>query len=84
MWFVVIGVIVLVLNFAGIGPVGAMDFKENWWILLSPFAMAIAWWAWSDSTGHTQRKAMAKIDAKREVRRQRLMAGLGMGEDKKR
>lgn len=84
MWFVVIGVVVLGLNVAGVGPIGAMVFKENWYILLSPFAMAIAWWLWADSTGWTQRRAMDKVDAKREARRQRLMAGLGMGEDKKR
>ncbi len=76
MWFVVIGVIVLGMHLAGIGPLGAMVFSESWWIILSPFFLAVLWWAWADSSGWTQRKAMEKVDAKREERRQKAMNAL--------
>jgi small Trp-rich protein len=82
MWFVVIGVIMLVMNLAGFGPVGAWTWADDWWKLLLPFGLAIVWWLWADSTGWTQRKAMEKVDEKREARRQKQLDALGMGETK--
>jgi small Trp-rich protein len=84
MWFVAIGVVLLVLNFAGIGPVGAWTWRDDWWILLLPFFLAVVWWGWADWSGLTQRKAMARVDAKREARRQTSLAALGMQSPKKR
>jgi small Trp-rich protein len=83
MWFVVIGVIVLGLHLAGIGPLGAMVFKDSWWLILSPFGMAVLWWFWADSTGWTQRRAMDKVDAKREERREKALDALGLPSRKK-
>ncbi len=83
MWFVAIGVVLLVLNLAGIGPVGAWTWKEHWWIMLLPFGLAVAWWAWADWSGLTQRKAMQKIDDKREGRRQKSLDALGLQSPKK-
>ena len=80
MWFVVIGVAMLVMNLAGIGPVGEWTwagFGKAWFVLV-PFGLAVLWWAWSDASGHTQRKAMEKVDAKREARRQKSLDALGL------
>lgn len=82
MWFVAIGVLLLVLNMAGIGPVGAWTWKDDWWIMLAPFGLAIVWWGWADWSGLTQRKAMAKDDAKREARRQKALDALGLQKPK--
>lgn len=84
MWFVAIGVLMLILNLAGIGPVGAWTWKEDWWIMLSPFLLAVLWWAWADWSGFTQRKAMKKVDDKREARRQKSLDALGLQSPKKR
>ncbi|MBI5927187.1 MAG: TIGR04438 family Trp-rich protein [Aquabacterium sp.] len=84
MWFVAIGVLMLILNLAGIGPVGAWTWKEDWWIMLSPFLLAVLWWAWADWSGFTQRKAMKKVDDKREARRQKALDALGLQSPKKR
>jgi small Trp-rich protein len=84
MWFVVIGVAMLVMNLAGIGPVGAWTWREDWWLLLMPFGLAILWWLWADSSGWTQRKAMEKVDAKRDARRDKQLDALGMGPKKSR
>lgn len=84
MWFVVIGVAMLVMNVAGIGPVGAWTWKEHWWALLLPFGLAVLWWLWADSTGWTQRKAMQKVDARREDRRNKQLDALGISKDRKR
>lgn len=83
MWFVAIGVLVQILNLAGIGPVGAWTWKEQWWIMLAPFVLAILWWAWADWSGLTQRKAMKKVDDKREARRQKSLDALGLQSPKK-
>lgn len=84
MWFVVIGVAMLVMNLAGIGPVGTWTWREDWWLLLMPFGLAILWWLWADSSGWTQRKAMEKVDAKRDARRDKALDALGMGPKKSR
>ena len=78
MWLVLVGVLMLVLNFAGIGPVGRLVWWGDAWIMLMPFGLAIVWWLWADSSGWTQRKAMEKVDAKREGRRQKAMDALGL------
>ena len=82
MWFVVIGVAMLVMNLAGIGPVGAWTWSEYWWAMLLPFGLAILWWLWADASGWTQRRAMEKVDAKRDARREKQLDALGMGPKK--
>ncbi|WP_457426310.1 TIGR04438 family Trp-rich protein [Roseateles sp. P5_E7] len=76
MAFVLIGVIMLVLHLGG-----WVQFHKDemwaWLIVLSPFALAVAWWAWADSSGLTQKKAMDALDAKKAARREQLMEGLG-------
>jgi small Trp-rich protein len=80
MYFVGLGLVLLTLKFMEIGPVAVWD----WWIVLSPFALAIAWWAWADATGYTKRKAMEAEDAKRLVRIERNRESMGMPGSKKR
>jgi len=82
MWLVAIGVLIQLLNLAGIGPVGAWTWRDDWWLMLAPFGLAIIWWAWSDWSGLTQRKAMDRVDAKRDARREKALDALGMGKGK--
>lgn len=84
MWFVVIGVALMVMNIAGIGPVGEWTWKwdGDLWKFLLPFGLAILWWFWADTTGWTQRKAMEKVDAKRDARRDKQLDALGIGPKK--
>ena len=44
MLFVGLGLVLMVLKFMEIGPVAMWD----WWIVLSPWALAVAWWAWAE------------------------------------
>lgn len=80
MWFVIIGVVMLVLNLAGIGPLGSWTWTWDGkaWFILIPFGLAMAWWSWSDASGRTQRKAMERVDAKRVARRQKALDALGL------
>lgn len=80
MWFVVLGVLLLVMKMADFGPVGGW----SWWGILTPFGLAVVWWAWADATGFTKRRQMEKMDAKREERRKSQLAALGIERKRKR
>jgi small Trp-rich protein len=75
MTFVVIGLLLVLLRWAEIGPVATL----SWWWVLSPFAVAVVWWTWSDATGLTKRREMDKMDERRSARRARQIASLGRG-----
>lgn len=64
MYFLGLGVVLLVLKYLEIGPVATWE----WWVVLIPFALAVVWWAWADSSGYTKRKAMEKEDKRRQDR----------------
>jgi small Trp-rich protein len=74
MWFLIVGVVLLVLKLADIGPVAQWSLI---WVLL-PFVLAVLWWAFADRTGLTQRRAMNKMDEKKRARRDRDMKALGL------
>ena len=64
MYFLGLGVVLLVLKYLEIGPVATWE----WWVVLIPFALAVVWWAWADSSGYTKRKAMEREDKRRQER----------------
>ncbi len=76
MGFVLIGVLLVVLRLGGWVQFHKDDFWA-WVIVLSPFALAAAWWAWADSSGLTTRKAMDALDARKAARRDQQMEALG-------
>ena len=75
MAFLFVGIVLLGLKVAEYGPVAMWP----WWGVLLPFGLAIAWWAFADSTGLTRRRAMDKMDAKKVDRRERNLEALGLG-----
>lgn len=76
MGFVLIGLLFVVLRLGGWVQFHQDDFWA-WVIVLSPFAAAVAWWAWSDASGLTQRKIMAVQDQRKAARREQQMEALG-------
>lgn len=64
MYFLGLGLILLALKYLEIGPV----VNWSWWLVMAPFALAVAWWAWADGSGYTKRKAMDREDARRKAR----------------
>jgi small Trp-rich protein len=78
MYFLGLGLVLLALKFFELGPVALWP----WWWVAVPFALAVAWWAWADSTGYTKRKAMEREDKRRDSRRERTKEALGMGSAK--
>jgi small Trp-rich protein len=74
MYFIVLGVLLLVMKVGEFGPVGAW----SWWAVLWPFGVAVVWWAWADATGWTKRREMDKMEEKKRQRRVDNLDKLGM------
>lgn len=80
MYFLGLGLVFLVLKYLEIGPVGALA----WWWVLSPFALAVVWWAWADASGYTKKKAMQREQDRRHERINRHHDALGTSPKNKR
>jgi small Trp-rich protein len=80
MGVVLIGVLLLLLKWQEVAPVAGW----SWWLVLSPFAAAVLWWAWADASGYTQKRAMRRMDEKKAQRRERTLEALGQGEKQRR
>ena len=74
MWFLLLGLIAVGLKYFEVGFVA----QWSWWVVLIPFALAAAWWAWADASGYTKRKVVERENARRQARidRQRSQMGL--------
>jgi small Trp-rich protein len=75
MAFVVVGTILLALKLLELDLVADL----SWFWVLAPFGAAVAWWAYADSTGLTQRRAMKRMEERKVQRRERDMNALGLG-----
>ncbi len=80
MYFLGLGLILLALKYLELGPVAGWD----WWVVLLPFGLAMAWWAWADSSGYTKRKAMQRDNARRDDRIERNKTAIGTSTKKRR
>ncbi|MGA0570660.1 TIGR04438 family Trp-rich protein [Variovorax sp. VNK109] len=67
MLFLVIGIVFIVLKYMELTFVATW----SWWIILSPFLLAVAWWHWSDASGRTKRRAMEKMENRKKDRLQK-------------
>lgn len=74
MYFLMIGVLGLALKYLEIGPVA----NWSWWMVLSPFALAAAWWAWADASGYTKRKEVGKMEDRKQKRIDKQRAAMGL------
>ena len=79
MYLLGLGLVFLVLKYLEWGMVASWD----WWLVLSPFALAVLWWTWADWSGYTKKKVMEKEDARRRLRIDRSREALGLSVDKK-
>lgn len=74
MWFLGVGLLLLLLKWQAVDPVG----QWPWWAVLIPFALAVAWWNWADASGRTKRKAVEKENERKAARLERQREALGM------
>ncbi len=80
MYFLGLGLVLLLLKYLEIGPVATW----SWWVVLTPFGLAVAWWAWADWSGYTKKKAMEKMDRRKRERIDKSKAALGMAPRRRR
>ena len=64
MYTLVLGILLILLKYLEVSPV----VNWTWWWVLSPLAVTAAWWAWADAWGYTNRKAMQKMDQRKQDR----------------
>ncbi len=74
MYFLIIGIAALAMKYLEIGPVAAF----SWWIVLSPFPLAVAWWAWADMSGYSKRVEIEKMAKRKEDRIEKQRVAMGM------
>jgi len=82
MWFLLLGLVAVALKYFEVGFVA----QWSWWVVLIPFGLAMAWWAWADASGYTKRKVVEREDERRQARidRQRSKLGLLTRSDRRR
>jgi len=80
MYLLGLGIVLMLLKYLAIGPVA----DWSWWWVLSPFVLAVVWWAWADASGYTKRKAMEIEDKRVAERRQRTKDALNSPTQKRR
>lgn len=73
MWLLVIGILLVVLKLAEIGPVAGW----SWWWFTLPFVATVLWWAVADATGLTSKREMSRWMSRREERRRAALARPG-------
>ena len=79
MYFLGLGLVLIALKYLEIGPVAAWD----WWFVLSPVGLAAAWWAYADWSGYTKKKAMDRMDQRKQDRIDKQRESLGLAPKKK-
>jgi small Trp-rich protein len=70
-----LGIVLLALKYLEIGAPAAWD----WWVVLSPFALAVVWWSWADWSGYTKKKAVELENARKQARIEKSRTALGLG-----
>ena len=80
MLFLGLGILLLAMKYLEFGAVAAW----SWWVVLSPFALAVAWWSWADWSGYTKRKAIERENERKQVRIDRSREAMGLGAKRKR
>ena len=79
MYLLLIGIAALLMKYLEFGPVASW----SWWVVLSPFAMAVAWWAWADRSGYTKRVEMDTMEKRKADRIERQRDAMGMAPKKR-
>jgi small Trp-rich protein len=80
MYLLIAGCLMLLMKYMEVGP----PTDWSWWVVLTPFGLAVLWWWWADFSGYTKKKQMEKEDARRKARIDKSREALGMGPKKRR
>ena len=73
---VIVGLLLSLAKWTEFGPFAAW----SWWVVLSPFGLAMLWWKFADASGWTKQREMDKMEKRKADRRQKAMESLGLGD----
>lgn len=73
MYLVGLGILFLLMKVAEFGPVA----DWSWFLVLSPFAGAVAWWSFADASGYNERQQMKRMEQLKKERERRSLEALG-------
>ena len=79
MGFVLLALLFIALKALDVGFVA----NASWYWVFVPLGAAVVWWALADHFGYTQKKAMDRMDERKEQRRQRQLEALGRADPKR-
>ena len=74
MYLVILGIALLAAKVLEYGPIAQWSYA---WVL-APFAGAVLWWHFADSSGWTKRREMNRMEDRKKKRRERALQALGM------
>lgn len=74
MYFLLLGIAMLAMKYLEFGPIAAL----SWWLVLSPFGLAVLWWAWADKSGYTKRVEIEKMEQRKKDRIDKQRDAMGM------
>jgi small Trp-rich protein len=74
MFFIVLGVALLLLKYTEIGPTAAW----SWTICLAPFGAAFLWWAFADASGLTAKRQADRTAERAQTRRDNHAEAIGV------
>jgi small Trp-rich protein len=80
MYLLVLGCLLLFMKYMEVGP----PVEWPWWVVLTPFGLAVLWWWWADWTGYTKRKQIEKENIRKQARIDKSKEALGLGPKKRR
>ncbi len=81
MYLVGLGLALMLMKYLAIGPVATL----SWIWVLSPFGLAVVWWAWADASGYTKRRAMERENERKNARIAKNREAIGtLGKGRKR
>jgi small Trp-rich protein len=83
MYFLGLGLVFLLLKFMEIGFVSRWDWADQWYLFAGPFILAAAWWTFADWSGYSKKKAMEKMDKRKDDRLAKNRDNMGMGPKKR-
>lgn len=81
MYFVILGVLLVLMKLGDVGPVGEWGGDSAFWAwasVLWPFLVAFLWWQYADKVGLTQKRAMDRMEERKAERRRKHMVALGI------
>jgi small Trp-rich protein len=83
MYFLGLGIVLLLMKALEFGPVGRWDWADQWYFFAAPFILAAAWWAYADWSGYSKRREMDKMELRKKERLNKNRTAMGMGPKKR-